>query len=159
VEQDKLPDGFRIDSLTIDGTNLQNGTFKMAPDARMRLVVLVSERAGPTSVTQPEPVLQAISGRIEKEGATVGLFGLRFSDASGPRATATFDVSLPDPTFRVALPVGEYKVQAVMPTPGSPGDAFRVQSAIYRSSDILSMPLQITQESPGEIRVVIGPLR
>jgi hypothetical protein len=159
VEQDKFADGFSIDSITIDGANLQDGTFKMTPDARMRLVVTVSERPGPTSVTQPEPILQAVSGRIEREGATVGLFGLRFSDASGPRATVMLDVSLPDPTFRVAFPLGEYKVEAVIPTPGNPGDAFRVQSASYRSSDILSMPLKITQESPGEIRVVIGAVR
>jgi len=159
VEQDKHADGFSIDSMTFDGTNLQNSTFTMTRDAGMRLVVTVSERPGPTSVTQLEPVLHAIAGRIEKGGAAVGLFGLRFSNASGPRATVMVDVSLPDPTFRVVLPVGEYKVEAVLPTPGNPGDAFRVQSASYRSSDILLMPLQITQESQGEIRVVIEPLQ
>jgi hypothetical protein len=43
VAVDKLPDGYSIDSVTIDGTNVQNGAFKMAPNERMSLVVTIKD--------------------------------------------------------------------------------------------------------------------
>jgi hypothetical protein len=159
VAADGIPDGYRIDSVTVDGASVQSGFFKMAPDSRMRLVITVSEKPGSASSSPAAPALRQVFGRVERQGANAtGVVGLRFSDASGPRATVLFDMSLADPTFLLALPAGEYKVEAMLPATGNQL-TLRIKSATYRSLDILSMPLRITEESAGEIRVVIETLQ
>jgi hypothetical protein len=160
VAPEKLPEGFVIESISIEAEGLDERPFKLAQDATLNLLATVA--AGPERSRSPQaPVaLRDLSGKLEREGPAVSaLVGLRFSDASGPRATVMIDASIAEPSFRVALPIGEYKVDVLLPATGNQPNPLRVKSVRYGSSDILSAPLRITGDSTGEIQIAIGPLQ
>jgi len=149
VIPEKLAEGYRFESasvLRVSRTDIQ------------RLVITVTAEPRPDlPAPATTPPLREVSGRVEGGGRVANaLIGLRFSDASGPRATVMVDASLPEPAFKVALPPGDYKVEAVLPAMTNQPNPFRVKSVTYGSSDILSAPLRITAESTGEIRIAIG---
>ena len=149
VIPEKLAEGYRFESasvLRVSRTDIQ------------RLVITVTAEPRPDlPAPATTPALREVSGRVESGGRVANaLVGLRFSDASGPRATVMVDASLPEPAFKVALPPGDYKVEAVLPAMTNQPNPFRVKSVTYGSSDILSAPLRITAESTGEIRIAIG---
>jgi Carboxypeptidase regulatory-like domain len=148
-----------IESVSVGGVKLQGGAFTVAQNTTGNLVVTVVASPIDNSA-RAAALLRDLSGKLEREGpAANALVGLRFSDASGPLATVMIDASIAEPSFRVALPIGEYKVEVLLPASGNQPNPLRVKSVTYGASDILSMPMRVTEQSTDEIRIAIGPLQ
>jgi TonB family protein len=90
-----------------------------------------------------------VSGHVIAEGGDgrVPLFSLSFAGTQGRAATKVQS----DGTFRMQVPLGEYRI-----TPSAIPAGFYLKSIRMGSTDLSEMPLKIEEESPAEIVVMLG---
>ena len=162
IAPEKIPEGYRITSITVFPSDLQPNVLRVSRDEPVRVTVnVVGAAIGarpsvgeiPTKTLLPE-----LTGLVKAEGAApAGLVGIRLVDDSGARSTAIVDMSLSNPVFKLAVPAGEYRVQVFFPAVTGGPSPWRVKSVTYGASDLLAAPLRVGGETSRQIEIVLAP--